>query len=131
MFDSGVPRLRYATSVAADEATVRIEQTGDLYDVPVTITVLYADGKSTEEVVQGVRVGHRCADQADRRGALGRLNQDGRGAWPTSSASGTRRFGVTLTIDRGDQPLAPRFGECSTTQKLGLGARRETANTIR
>jgi aminopeptidase N len=52
VFDSGVPRLRYATSVAADEATVHIEQAGDLYDIPVTVTILYADGKVTEEVVR-------------------------------------------------------------------------------
>jgi hypothetical protein len=52
VFDSGVPRLRYTTSVTAEEATVRIEQSGELYDVPVTVTILYADGKTAEEVVR-------------------------------------------------------------------------------
>jgi hypothetical protein len=52
VFDAGIPRLRYATGVAADEATVRIEQTGDIYDLPVTVTILYSDGKSAEEVVR-------------------------------------------------------------------------------
>jgi hypothetical protein len=77
VFDSGVPRLRYATSVAADEATVRIEQTGDLYDVPVTVTVLYADGKVMEEVV---RVSEAVTDAKIRLTGAVRsveLNQDG------------------------------------------------------
>ena len=40
VFDSGVPRLRYATSVAADEAT-RAHRAGRAtsYDVPVTVTI--------------------------------------------------------------------------------------------
>ncbi len=77
VFDSGVPRLRYATSVAADEATVRIEQTGELYDVPVTVTVLYADGKVSEEVV---RVSEAVTDAKIRLTGAVRsveLNQDG------------------------------------------------------
>jgi len=71
-----VPRLRYATSVAADEATVRIEQTGELYDVPVTVTVLYADGKVMEEVV---RVSEAVTDARIRLTGAVRsieLNQD-------------------------------------------------------
>jgi len=51
VFDSGIPRLRYSTSVSADEVTVRIEQSGDVYDVPVTVTIQHADGRVTEEVV--------------------------------------------------------------------------------
>jgi hypothetical protein len=77
VFDSGVPRLRYATSVAADEATVRVEQAGELYDVPVTVTILYTDGKVTEEVV---RVTEAVTDARIRlTGAVRSIevNQDG------------------------------------------------------
>ena len=77
VFDSGVPRLRYATSIAADEATVRIEQTGELYDIPVTVTVLYADGKVADEVV---RVSEAVTDTRIKLTGAVRsieLNQDG------------------------------------------------------
>ena len=77
VFDSGVPRLRYATSVAADEATVHIEQSGELYDVPVTVTVVYADGKIADEVV---RVTEAVTDARIRLTGAVRsveLNQDG------------------------------------------------------
>jgi hypothetical protein len=53
VFESGIPRLRYTTTVAADAATVRLEQSeSELYDVPVTVTIFYADGKTAEEVVR-------------------------------------------------------------------------------
>ena len=51
IFDSGIPRLRYSTAISADEVTVRIEQSGDVYDVPVTVTIQHTDGRVTEEVV--------------------------------------------------------------------------------
>jgi aminopeptidase N len=51
VFDSGVPRLRYSTTIGADEVTVRFEQPGELYDLPVTVTLQYADGKVQDEVV--------------------------------------------------------------------------------
>ena len=51
VLDSGIPRLRYSTAIGADEVTVRIEQIGEVYDLPVTVTLLQADGKVHEEVV--------------------------------------------------------------------------------
>ena len=51
VFDSGVPRVRYSASIGADEVTVRLEQSGDVYDLPVTVTLQHADGKMQEEVV--------------------------------------------------------------------------------
>ncbi|MDH4062911.1 MAG: M1 family aminopeptidase, partial [Acidobacteriota bacterium] len=53
VYDSGIPRLRYATSIGAGEVTVRLEQSGDdIYDVPVTVTIEYADGSVDEQVVR-------------------------------------------------------------------------------
>lgn len=51
IYDNGIPRLRYSTAVEDQELVVRFEQSGDLYDVPVTMGVTYADGKTTEFTV--------------------------------------------------------------------------------
>jgi type II secretory pathway pseudopilin PulG len=51
IYDNGIPRLRYSTSVEGSELIVRFEQTGDVFDVPVTVTVTYVDGKTSEFIV--------------------------------------------------------------------------------
>jgi hypothetical protein len=51
IYDNGIPRLRYSTAVEGSELIVRLEQSGEIYDVPVTIAVTYADNKTTESVV--------------------------------------------------------------------------------
>ncbi len=51
IYDNGIPRLRYSTVVEGQELVVRVEQTGDIYDVPVTVAVTYTDGKITEFIV--------------------------------------------------------------------------------
>jgi hypothetical protein len=50
VYDSGVPTVRYTTEIGTDEVTVRFEQLGEIYDVPVTVTVQYADGRAQEQV---------------------------------------------------------------------------------
>lgn len=52
IYDSGIPRLRYSTSIGAGEVTVHIEQAGEIYDIPVTVTIQYADGSVDEQVVR-------------------------------------------------------------------------------
>jgi hypothetical protein len=51
IYDNGIPRLRYSTAVEGAELIVRFEQAGEIYDVPVTIAVTYADNKTAESVV--------------------------------------------------------------------------------
>jgi hypothetical protein len=52
IYDNTIPRLRFSYSVDDDGGLVaRFEQTGDLFDVPVTVTVTYTDGKTSEFVV--------------------------------------------------------------------------------
>jgi hypothetical protein len=51
IYDNGIPRLRFTSSVEGQELIVRFEQSGDIYDVPVTVAVTYTDGKTTEFVV--------------------------------------------------------------------------------
>jgi hypothetical protein len=51
IYDNGIPRLRYSTAVEGSELIVRFEQSGDIYDVPVTMAVTYTDGKTAEFIV--------------------------------------------------------------------------------
>ena len=52
IYQSGLPRIRYSTAVESQEVVVRFEQIGDVYDVPITVTVTMADNKVIEEVVR-------------------------------------------------------------------------------
>jgi hypothetical protein len=50
IFESGIPRVRYSTTIEGQEAVVRFEQTADVYDVPVTVSFEYAD-RTVEEIM--------------------------------------------------------------------------------
>ncbi len=50
IYQSGMPRVRYATGVEGQEVVVRFEQVGDVYDVPVLVTINIGD-KAVEHVV--------------------------------------------------------------------------------
>ncbi len=51
IYDSAIPRLRFSTVQDGQELVVRFEQAGEVFDVPVTVTVSYADGKTSEHLV--------------------------------------------------------------------------------
>ena len=52
IYASELPRLRYTSAVLAGKVTVRFEQLGELlFDVPVTVTLVYADGKTQDAIV--------------------------------------------------------------------------------
>ncbi|MGH9346729.1 MAG: M1 family metallopeptidase [Vicinamibacterales bacterium] len=52
IYGAALPRLRYATAIREGDLTVRFEQMGSLvFDLPVTVTIVYADGRSTDVVV--------------------------------------------------------------------------------
>lgn len=52
IYGAALPRLRYTTTVGDREVTVHFEQIGSLtFDVPVTVTIVYADGRSTDVIV--------------------------------------------------------------------------------
>ena len=51
IYDNGIPRLRYSTAVEGNELVARFEQSGDIFDVPVTVAVTYSDGKTSEFTV--------------------------------------------------------------------------------
>lgn len=51
IYDSAIPRLRFSSVQEGQELVVRFEQAGEVFDVPVTVTVTYADGKTSEHLV--------------------------------------------------------------------------------
>ncbi len=50
IFGSGIPQVHFSTELTGSELKVRFEQKGDVFDVPVTVTIGYRDG-TTEDVV--------------------------------------------------------------------------------
>jgi hypothetical protein len=51
IYDSSLPRVRFFSVVEGQELIVRFEQIGDVFDLPVTVTITYADGKTAEHIV--------------------------------------------------------------------------------
>lgn len=51
IYDSAIPRLRFSSVQEGQELAVRFEQAGEVFDVPVTVTVTYADGATSEHLV--------------------------------------------------------------------------------
>jgi aminopeptidase N len=62
IYGAGIPRIRYATSIGEGGVTVRLEDvTGNAVDLPVTVTLVYADARTEDVIVQmnGSRVEQR------------------------------------------------------------------------
>jgi aminopeptidase N len=52
IYGTAIPRVQYATTTIGSTATVRFEQVGgEIFDLPVTVTLVYADGRSKDVVV--------------------------------------------------------------------------------
>ena len=52
IYGTGIPQLRYTSTIVPGAATVVFEQLGDtIFDVPVTVSVVYGDGRIVESVV--------------------------------------------------------------------------------
>ena len=51
IFGSAIPQVHFSSRVTGSELKVRFEQKGDVFDVPVTVTVAYRDGTAEEVVV--------------------------------------------------------------------------------
>ena len=52
IYGAEVPRVRYARTVAPGAVTIQFEQVGELlFDIPVTVTITYANGRTQDVVV--------------------------------------------------------------------------------
>jgi hypothetical protein len=51
IYGSAIPTVRFSSSVTGNALTVRFEQKGDVFDIPITVTLTYADGTSSDIVV--------------------------------------------------------------------------------
>jgi hypothetical protein len=52
IYGTEIPRVSYRTAVAEREVIVRFEQIGQLiFDIPVTVSLVYADGRTKDSVV--------------------------------------------------------------------------------
>jgi hypothetical protein len=52
IYGTELPRVSYASTIREREVVVRFEQTGDIvFDLPVTVTLVYADGRTTDVAV--------------------------------------------------------------------------------
>jgi len=51
IYDSSIPRLRFSSTQDGQDLVVRFEQAAEVFDVPVLVTVTYADGKTSEHLV--------------------------------------------------------------------------------
>jgi hypothetical protein len=61
IFGSRLPEVHFSSRISGSELQVRFEQKGDIFDVPITVTIVYDDGR-TEDVV--VVVADREVQQA-------------------------------------------------------------------
>jgi aminopeptidase N len=52
IYGSSIPRVKYSTQIGDKQVVVRFEQTTDqVFDIPVTVTLTYSDGRTSSIVV--------------------------------------------------------------------------------
>jgi hypothetical protein len=51
IYGSGIPVVRYTSTVANGELKLRFEQKGEVYDLPLTVTIGYSDGTTQDVLV--------------------------------------------------------------------------------
>lgn len=52
VFGAGIPTVWFSSQPDAGGLRVRLEQKGEIYDVPITVTISYADGTSEDAIVK-------------------------------------------------------------------------------
>jgi aminopeptidase N len=78
IYGAALPRLRYQTVLTETAVTVRIKQTSDLvFDIPVTVTINYSDGRTTEVVVPVTEVDVERTIPVDGPVRNVQINRDG------------------------------------------------------
>ena len=77
IFGSTIPRVRVGYRIEGTDAVLRVEQIGEVFDVPVTVTLQYARPQIDRRADPGHRTDRRAACPA-RRHAARRRDQQGR-----------------------------------------------------
>ena len=77
IYGSTIPQVKVGYRVDGADVVLRVEQIGEVFDVPVTVTLQYADRKSRSTCGAGHRAGRRAA-RAARRDPPRRRDQQGR-----------------------------------------------------
>jgi hypothetical protein len=52
IYGSAIPTVRFSSKVDGDQLRVRFDQKGDLFDIPITVTITYTDGTSEDVLVK-------------------------------------------------------------------------------
>jgi aminopeptidase N len=77
IYGNDIPRVRYRTQIGDGQVTVRFEQTGDqVFDLPVTVTVTYVDGRSVDVMMPVTDAQVERAIPTDARVRRVQINQD-------------------------------------------------------
>lgn len=51
IYGTEIPRIRYSTTIVSGAVNLRFEQLGGVVDIPVTVSILYADGRTQDVMV--------------------------------------------------------------------------------
>jgi peptidase M1-like protein len=77
IYGSGIPRVKYSTQISDKHVVVRFEQTADqVFDIPVTVTLTYSDGRTSSIVVPVTDVQVERSIPADSSVRRVQINQD-------------------------------------------------------
>ena len=77
IYGAELPRIHYTSATSATAVTMRFEQVGELiFDVPVTVTITYTDGRTQDVVVPVTKRLVERVIPTDGRVRMVRINQD-------------------------------------------------------
>src|SRR5262249_35489082 len=92
IFSSGIPVVRFTSVVEARALRLRFEQRDEVYDIPIVVTITYADGTSedvlvpvTERMVERVVELKRAVRGVEANKDGGALVEIGKEGWKTGS----------------------------------------------
>ena len=52
IYGSAIPTVRFTSQIDGSQLRVRFEQKGDVFDIPITVTIVYTDGTSEDVIVK-------------------------------------------------------------------------------
>jgi Peptidase family M1 domain len=52
IYSAAIPTVRFASQIDGSQLRVRFDQKGDIFDIPITVTIMYVDGTSEDVIVK-------------------------------------------------------------------------------